>query len=131
MNEAEALSQHVKIHSLSDFDYRIDINRLILTAQDAPKYHETALNVQNLPFTDPNDNLATPSSALADDRQFACTIANCDRTFTRSGDLERHMRKHQPGSTQFHCWESGCNRNGVNGFYRRDKLASHQKRHRG
>jgi hypothetical protein len=51
----------------------------------------------------------------------------CSSTFKRKGDLGRHWKKHLPEQANFHCRHPHCDRNGRNGFYRRDKLIAHQK----
>lgn len=51
----------------------------------------------------------------------------CTKTFMREGDLRRHYKKHFPSQRIFHCFVGGCGRNGAKGFYRRDKLANHQR----
>ena len=48
----------------------------------------------------------------------------CNQSFSRPSDLERHMKKHQPGAKQDHgCHVIGCHFSS----YRKDKLADHIK----
>jgi hypothetical protein len=42
--------------------------------------------------------------------------------------LSRHYKVHFPTERRFHCHEVGCDRNGKNGYYRRDKLYDHQRK---
>ena len=56
-----------------------------------------------------------------------CTHPGCNQVFTRGADLERRMKKHQDVPKEFGCPVPGCDRLGVNGFDRRDKLADHLK----
>jgi hypothetical protein len=49
----------------------------------------------------------------------------CEASFKRLGDLKRHYKKHFPATRIFHCKAPGCDKNGENGFYRRDNLMDH------
>ena len=51
----------------------------------------------------------------------------CNASFKRLGDLKRHYKKHFPVTRIFHCKVLGCDKNGENGFYRRDKLMDHMR----
>lgn len=51
----------------------------------------------------------------------------CSRTFKRPSDLKRHEGVHFPEQRKHHCKQSGCERKGQNGFYRRDKLRIHER----
>lgn len=59
--------------------------------------------------------------------RYACNQTGCAKTFKRYTDLKRHFKKHFPCQRRFKCYEEGCDRNGENGFYRRDKLLAHQR----
>ena len=63
------------------------------------------------------------------DRAFICSHEGCDKAFKRPFDHKRHQLKHQ--YPPYHCLAHGCPRKGKNGFYRRDKLESHQKNRHG
>ena len=41
--------------------------------------------------------------------------------------MQRHARKHDPGSRTFHCSVAGCPYATEKAFYRRDKLVSHRR----
>jgi hypothetical protein len=51
----------------------------------------------------------------------------CHLTFKRPSDLKRHEGMHFPEQRIFHCKQLGCERKGRKGFYRRDKLRTHQR----
>jgi hypothetical protein len=53
--------------------------------------------------------------------------SQCDRTFTRPGQLKRHLRSHNQKERIFPCDYDKCDRKGVNAFYRRDNLFNHQR----
>lgn len=53
----------------------------------------------------------------------------CGKTFTRPSDRTRHARKHAPDGRVYHCTFPGCRYSGERGFYRKDKLDSHMKKH--
>ena len=55
----------------------------------------------------------------------------CPTMFVRASDRDRHRRTHFPKNRLHHCRENGCNRNGPNGFFRRDKLRDHQRKAHG
>lgn len=73
----------------------------------------------------PDTLVTTPSSTATSPDRSICSI--CHSTFKRAGDLKRHERVHFPGQRNFHCKESGCDRKGRKGFYRRDKLRAHER----
>ena len=58
-----------------------------------------SIPMQNLPVA--ATNMVMPAQAPP-----ACP--NCQRTFTRVADLERHAKKHRPGSKAFQCAIKGC-----------------------
>jgi hypothetical protein len=71
-----------------------------------------------------NNNGISPTNSTQGFRH-ACN--KCDKSFKRSEDLRRHYRKHFPGTRVFPCNVPGCDKNGENGFYRRDKLMYHRR----
>ena len=126
----EALDWHIKTHPL---DLRIDINKLILVAQDASVLYNTTFagpTSSSMNANNNNNHSIASAPALSPDRGFKCTFPGCKCICVRSKDLDRHIRKHQSGLVLFDCLEPGCDRQGTKGFYRRDKLIEHQKRHR-
>ena len=52
------------------------------------------------------------------------TCTTCRKSFTRPSDLNRHVKKHQPGARIYTCSIAGCD---YEGSYRKDKLAAHVK----
>lgn len=60
---------------------------------------------------------------VAGERPFACSWLFCTRRFSRSDELQRHMRTHT-GDKRFVC-ETCCKR-----FMRSDHLSKHQRTHR-
>jgi hypothetical protein len=59
--------------------------------------------------------------------RFHCTFPNCDSSFGRKGDRDRHALRH--GAPRFPCPFLGCVRGGANGFWRNDKLTEHRRTH--
>ncbi|KAL8783264.1 MAG: hypothetical protein Q9195_009442 [Heterodermia aff. obscurata] len=58
-------------------------------------------------------------------RRYRCQHPGCNTTVSRYSDLNRHMRTHQAGVRGFDCPDNGCNRKGVKGFARKDKMLDH------
>ena len=52
------------------------------------------------------------------------TCNTCRKSFSRPSDLDRHAKKHQPGSRAYTCSVAGCD---YEGSYRKDKLTAHVK----
>ena len=69
------------------------------------------------------------TTSRQEDHQHTCSYPGCGKHFRRSADLRRHERKH--GSMSWHCQVDGCKYHGEKGFYRRDKLLSHQRARHG
>ena len=63
---------------------------------------------------------------LPQDARHICPQPDCMKSFHRASDLKRHSLKHEE-SKPFNCEVHGCKYNGERGFYRRDKLLSHQR----
>jgi len=57
--------------------------------------------------------------------RFNCSHVGCHKTFARKGDYNRHLRLH--GTPWFPCQVPGCERVGLRGFSRSDKLLVHHK----
>ena len=72
----------------------------------------------------PDINPQEPIEAENARKKFICQEEGCSSRFKRRSDLERHQKKHQPPI--YHCLERGCRYHHAHGFYRRDKLTSHQ-----
>ena len=100
------------VHS-SDITFSVYANRLVVHA--TPKPGRSVKRVRK------------PRPTKADRPRSVCDV--CHATLARYSDLERHMKKHQPGADQqYQCQITAC------GFssYRKDKLTAHtQARHRG
>ena len=100
----------------------------------SPQPNSSALNPQTSeplsfslppsPSPYPSSQSQSPSPSTLNGRH-VCRF--CSSTFKRKGDLRRHSKKHFPEQASFHCRHPHCERNGRNGFYRRDKLIAHQK----
>jgi hypothetical protein len=73
----------------------------------------------------PYPSSPSPATSPSSSSPHSCSI--CSATFKRPGDVKRHEKKHFPAQITYHCWEIGCERNGMKGFYRRDKLRDHEK----
>ena len=52
------------------------------------------------------------------------TCKACRKSFSRPSDLDRHAKKHQPGSRIYTCSVAECD---YEGSYRKDKLTAHVK----
>jgi hypothetical protein len=59
-----------------------------------------------------------------DDPTLRCQETGCGKSFSRTGDLKRHLRElHDPGQKRFLC---GCCTTKPDGFKREDKLINHK-----
>ena len=58
-------------------------------------------------------------------RRYRCQHPGCNKTAGRHSDLNRHTRTHQAGVKGFDCPDPWCNRKGVKGFPRKDKMLDH------
>jgi hypothetical protein len=79
------------------------------------------------PPTPKTPSPSSPSLATSPSSNSPHSCSICSATFKRPGDVKRHEKKHFPAQIAYHCWEVGCERNGMKGFYRRDKLRDHEK----
>ncbi|MCJ1414163.1 hypothetical protein MMC32_000488 [Xylographa parallela] len=62
-----------------------------------------------------------------------CQKGGCPKTFSRLADMKRHFNKHDSRSEIYFCDEEDCKFSKIKrkGFYRRDKLTSHQRKMHG
>ncbi|MCJ1455025.1 hypothetical protein MMC28_005379 [Mycoblastus sanguinarius] len=65
-----------------------------------------------------------PATSTTNGDQGAPTCAQCNKSFTRLSDLERHAKGHEAGPKEFQCPVGGCE---YKGSYRKDKLAVHMR----
>ena len=72
------------------------------------------------------NNLTAPSANTGRQRVMKprSTCNTCRKSFSRPSDLDRHAKKHQPGSRIYTCSIAGCD---YEGSYRKDKLTAHVK----
>lgn len=57
-------------------------------------------------------------------RNFHCP--HCMKSYSRRSDRDRHALSHNPNALRYSCPAVGCNRIGMDGFLRKDKLAQHR-----
>lgn len=75
-----------------------------------------------LPSTQPEAIFNTANPSMTNAKPHSCPYG-CGKSFARKGDMERHAGAHGPSSLW--CDVDGCHK----GFYRKDKLREHQRRH--
>ena len=78
-------------------------------------------NAGNLPA------IVTGGASTTLNGRLACSHVGCSQTFSRPGDLDRHLKSHQAGPKDLDCPVRDCRRKGVDGFMRKDKLMDHLK----
>ena len=98
----------------------------IAAAADTVMLSPTALstahnNAGNLPA------IITGGASTTLNGRVACSHVSCSQTFSRPGDLDRHLKSHQAGPKDLDCPVRDCRRKGVDGFMRKDKLMDHLK----
>lgn len=85
------------------------------------------------PSTSSNLTSMTPSSTAATSPLIDSSstdghvCSHCHKRFGRQSDLKRHVGRHFPDQWEFHCKQPDCDRRGLKGFYRRDKLKTHER----
>ena len=71
--------------------------------------------------------IPTTTETIMNGNRFMCSHPGCNKTFSRIGDRRRHLEK-QHGPPQHSCSSRNCNKKGLNGFRRPDKLRDHQRK---
>lgn len=71
--------------------------------------------------------VASSSSPSASSLGGRYLCLECNKTYSRAGELRRHAKKHQPGPRDWECQTPGCHRKGLKGFDRKDKMRDHFK----
>jgi hypothetical protein len=84
-------------------------------------YQQSSMALKLVPVT-PRKYQNRPRKTPVHEREYACLVKNCDRRFSRSDDMTRHIRSHT-GLKLFHCWI--CMRS----FSRSDNLTTHIRNH--
>ncbi|MCJ1382678.1 hypothetical protein MMC17_005791 [Xylographa soralifera] len=74
-----------------------------------------------------NSNTDTIGNGNDNAPRFPCSFRGCAKSFKRSTDRDRHSRIHQPDAPSYHCAALGCKYSEGKGFYRHDKLLSHER----
>ena len=99
------------------------------SVEAAPSHNSisTPTNKSDTEFPEPmiNTELRGESGSRGTSKAYVCPQEGCSASFKRAYDLTRHKKKHQPPT--LHCLEPGCRFHHAHGFYRLDKLVSHQK----
>ncbi|KAL8900737.1 MAG: hypothetical protein Q9207_005551 [Kuettlingeria erythrocarpa] len=75
----------------------------------------------------PRQPIPPSSSASASSPGGRHLCLECNKTFSRNGELKRHALKHKPGPRRWECETPGCHRKGLEGFDRKDKMRDHSK----
>ena len=84
----------------------------------------------NTPLEANVDLPKTPHATHDSDLDFAAqrpTCAECNQSFARKADLDRHAKKHQADAKVFRCGVAGCTFDN----YRKDKVSVHIRRRHG
>lgn len=84
----------------------------------------------NTPLEATVDHPKTPHATHESDLDLAPkrpTCAECNKSFTRKADLDRHAKKHQVDAKVFRCGVAGCTFDN----YRKDKVSVHIRRRHG
>lgn len=66
-----------------------------------------------------------PALGKPPSKQFPCEFEGCDKTFSREADMQRHAQSHRSGPRTYDCPANRCQRTGLKGFWRIDKLKEH------
>jgi hypothetical protein len=131
--QSDATIQPSNLSINSDFDDSGNFNSSALISTTTSELNisisadaqTTDMHFTKLPLPAVSTATAVASTNVNTNR-FKCDQPSCTTTFTRAGDLSRHMKKHGP--PEHACPVDGCNRKGDNAFYRLDKLQDHQRK---
>ena len=94
-----------------------------LTALPPNIYTASQVSANNpLPIPTSNNDLIPVDIGPQISQRPSCP--ECDQTFSRQSDLERHAKNHQSGPKEFKCHAQGCKYES----HRKDKLVEHMRR---
>jgi hypothetical protein len=100
-------------------------NSALRSSQERSFSFASSSSSSNLTTATSSSTSATPPSIDSSPDGHFCRL--CHSTFKRPSDLKRHEGVHFPEQRKYHCKQSGCERKGQKGFYRRDKLRTHER----